>query len=263
MTEFVHLSNRGILALTGKDALDLLQGALTQDVRKLADTPLLYATHLTPQGKLVTDVFLWQQDDALMLDVHVDMLMPLAQSLNRYCVGMDVEFEDLSADYCVCADISPTPTHGCSDPRHTALGSRFYATQCPSSSSLDVYEAYRISLGIPDVFVDFPNQNFLPAELGLHHLNAIDFDKGCYVGQEVTTRLHRRGTPKKALYVLDAVLASVGSPITLESGTTTGKVGATAGDKTLAALQIRSADKPLFCQEEKIPTPRLSPIYPN
>jgi|GEM_PF-824999 len=208
----------GIEAPTQTAAKNFLQPLLTQNIHKLSSAPLLYSAYLTPQGRLIADLFLFmhpQNPNIICLDVAKPMLMPIAQKMNQATLGQKIHFHDFTQDATISATISeegatasPSKTETTlttPDPRHHSLGSRHYNFTPPTITSplhqeLQTYHAHRIKLGIPDVHYDAPPQKALPAEVGLEHLNAIDFNKGCYVGQEVTARLHFKSKAKKTLY---------------------------------------------------------------
>jgi hypothetical protein len=244
-----HLTDRAVLGLTGPDARPLLQDTLTQDINRLEQTPLLYTALLSPQGKLLHDAFIWQDNDWLYLDVHQPRLMALAASLHRYCVGLNVDFHDLTNE----VQIYATLKDGQPDPRLQNLGCRLYTrTPQPAAAPVAAYHAHRVSLGVPDPALEAAASKALPAELHLHHLDALSFTKGCYVGQEVTTRLHTRGTPKKYLYLADyAGTAPPGTPV-LAGSATVGWLGSHSEGKALATVQTRATGKDLIAGDKPL-----------
>ncbi|MFZ2620182.1 MAG: hypothetical protein WAX89_04845, partial [Alphaproteobacteria bacterium] len=197
---FCPLPHRGLLGLTGPDASALLQGTCTQDVRLLESQPLLYAAHLTPQGRLMCDFLVFQHNSMLVLDVATTHLLPLAKSLHRYSVGLQVELHDMSANWQQGLSATATP-HSYADPRHPQLPQRVYApkTMAYTPQHDETLFWADFHLGIADGVLDNPHGKALPAELGLDK-TAISFTKGCYVGQEVTARLHHKAKPTKQLY---------------------------------------------------------------
>ena len=193
-----HLTDRAILALKGADAKELLQGTITQDINLLDTQPLLYAAHLSPQGKALYDFFIYTVDGTYYLDVHKPQLLDIAKALHKYCVGLKVDFDDLTDEVNIYATNQETPWP---DPRLPDLGYRNYTPNTQKQAEpVESYHAKRINLGVPDIALDAPFGKTLPAELGLEDLNGVSFTKGCYVGQEVTARMHHKTTPKKRLY---------------------------------------------------------------
>ncbi len=258
--ELIHLASRALLGLKGRDAHELLQATCTQDVRKLANTPLLYGAHLTPQGRLVGDFLFFEQDDYLMLDIHKDALMHVARGLHKFKAAMDVSFEDLTDDYAVLVNMA-TAGEGLPDPRLPALGRRVYAPQVPTEAVDEMnFETVRIQAGVPDGWLESPVGKALPAELGLQYLQGIAFDKGCYVGQEVTARLQFRGAAKKAVYLCDyAGDAEPHTSVTLATGNDAGWLGSHANGIALVVLPTRHAEKNLFVADVPLKNLRLPP----
>jgi hypothetical protein len=253
---YFHLTDRALLGLTGPDAKELLQGTFTQDISLLENQPLIYAAHLSPQGKLLHDIFLWQEEGWLYLDVFRPRLMELASALHRYQVGLRVEFHDMRDDFHLYA----SPEEGLRDPRLGHLGCRLYRRQplpAESVSPVSAYHAWRIALGVPDAAIDNPAGKALPAELGLNHLNALSFTKGCYVGQEVTTRLHNRGSPKKRLYLCDYTGNAPAETPIRAAGAAVGWLGSHAEGTALAIIQTRAAEKDLAAGDIPLRNVRL------
>lgn len=259
--ELIHLTSRALLRLRGADAHDLLQATCTQDVRKLADTPLLYGAHLTPQGRLVGDFLFFEQEGDLLLDVHKEALMHVARGMHKFKAAMDVTFEDLTDDYAVLVNLAEGGD-GMPDPRLPGLGRRVYRPQVPTDAVDEVnFEVVRMQAGVPDGWVDAPSGKALPAELGLEHLHGVAFDKGCYVGQEVTARLQFRGEAKKAVYMCDYTGDAVPhTAVTLATGNDAGWLGSYADGIALVVLPKRHAAKNLFVGEVPLKNLRL-PAY--
>ena len=221
---FLALPNRGLLGLSGSDSLAFLNSVCTQKV--LPGVAVHYAAHLTPQGRFLFDFFIYQpEENLILLECAHDTLMNLARSLHTYAIGQKVEFGDASADYQVLVALNngdaaaplqgtlPTGALHGTDPRHPQLGTRILCPQTTphtASTNAQPYETRRIQLGIPDCARDAQHGKTLTAELGLEYLNGVHFAKGCYVGQEMTARMHFRTQPKKKLY---QVIFDVGSPL--------------------------------------------------
>lgn len=205
----LHLENRAVIRLAGADTKTLLQGLITNDIEKLRpDTPL-YAALLTPQGKYLFDFFILEVGDNLFLDCEADRKDALIQRLNFYKLRADVMITDVSDQLKVYAfaptDSMPnkwTERSVYIDPRHGSMGVRAVLDQAPEGvedwSYLE-YENLRLSLGIPDGARDIEVDRRFILEANLAELNGVDFDKGCYVGQEMTARMNYRGTLKKRL----------------------------------------------------------------
>ncbi|TAE82363.1 MAG: folate-binding protein [Alphaproteobacteria bacterium] len=214
MTDLCILHDRTILHLSGMDAATFLQGLITQDVqRTVNDGVAQLAVFLTPQGKVLYDFIIMPapHEEGLWLDSARAALEPLTKQLQRYRLRSKVQWrvrDDLSI--VVSAHHSHAPTDALcwfADPRHAALGWRGVVPLSLSSAwnaGDDAYEARRIACGVVEAHRDATGERFFPLELGYEALNAIDYRKGCYVGQEVTARTHYKGTLRKGIAIISA-----------------------------------------------------------
>jgi tRNA-modifying protein YgfZ len=223
---FVMLENRGILAVSGPDRRSFLQGLVTNDVDKVTPTAARYAALLTAQGKYLHDFIITDAGESLLLDAEADRLADLKGRLSLYRLRAKASLEE-RPDLCVAAMFGtgalealdlPPESGACRpydrglvfvDPRLTALGARAILPRgTPASALLDIgltqacvdaYDRLRISLGIPDGSRDFVIEKSILLEAGFDELNGVDWQKGCYVGQELTARTKYRGLIKKRL----------------------------------------------------------------
>ncbi len=188
------LNSRSLIAVGGPDWRTFLQGLLTQDVDSLVPGEARFAALLTPQGRLLYDLFIAGQDDGALLDVAAEHRDGLLQRLTLYRLRAKV---DLAAgDLPVFAEF-PGGTAGVPDPRLPQLGRRIYG---PAAADADeaAYEAHRLALGVPGS-ADWGSERTYPIEANFDLLNGIDFKKGCFVGQETTSRMKRRGQIKNRM----------------------------------------------------------------
>ncbi|MCD8562664.1 MAG: folate-binding protein [Alphaproteobacteria bacterium] len=188
------------MILKGPDAKDFLQGLITNDIGKASPDTLLYACLLTPQGKFLHDFFITeQQDGALLLDCEGgERAADLAKRLGMYKLRKDVtvEMQEQNPVYVVLGDKSL----GLPDPRHPSLGYRsFEKPDNLPEAPFVTWDSLRISLTVPDGSRDLIVASSTMDEAQMDSLNAIDYQKGCYVGQELTARMHYRGLGKKHL----------------------------------------------------------------
>lgn len=249
----ISLESRAVLAVSGEEATAFLQGVVTQDMELLAENKPLYGAHLTPQGRFLYDFFLIKHPSGkILIECNKEELMPLAGSLHKYAVGQKIEFEDLSEDYVVLADILEKGEAGTwqgesfiyTDPRLKELGLRALvpAKGTPTNTHAEeVYEAHRISMCVPDGSKDGFKSKTLPNELRLESLNGINFEKGCYVGQELTARTKFRSAPQKSLYVITfppTLSPELGTPI-LAGENEAGWVFSSHDGKGIALLRNR------------------------
>lgn len=194
-TRIARLDSRALIRVSGPDARPFLHNLLTQDVETLAPGELRFGALLSPPGRLLFDLFLWGEADAVVLDAATDRRDALLQRLAMYKLRAQVTVE---------ADERPVlaawggdlPEGFMADPRAPGLGGRCAAGEPATNASEDDYNAHRLSRGVPDPAADAPSDRTYPIEANFDLLNGIDFQKGCYVGQETTSRMKRRGTIK-------------------------------------------------------------------
>jgi folate-binding protein YgfZ len=186
------LIDRALVRVSGPDWRSFLQGLLTQDVESLAPRELRYGALLTPQGRLRLDLFLFGAGDEALLDVAASRRSELVQALTLYRLRAKVELSLI--DGVPAAAWGETPADGWStDPRLPELGWRRYDDF--NAEGDDDYRAHRFGLGVLDPVVD-TTEPLYPIEANLDLLNGVDFKKGCFIGQETTSRMKRRGQIK-------------------------------------------------------------------
>ncbi|WGM40612.1 tRNA-modifying protein YgfZ [Caulobacter sp. NIBR1757] len=196
----LRLTDRALVRVTGEDWRGFLQGLLTQDVETITPGVLRYGALLTPQGRLLVDLFLLGTEDGLLLDVAADRREDLIRRLAMYRLRSKVV---IAADEAgVFAAFGDAPGAGwIVDPRLPALGWRGYGLAIDDTVGRQAWDAHRIALAVPDM-ADFGEDATYPIEANLDLLNAIDFKKGCFVGQETTSRMKRRGVVKSRMLPL-------------------------------------------------------------
>ena len=244
------LADRGVVKLSGDDARSFLNGLVTTDVTKLTDGGARFAALLTPQGKIVADFFVAQSDGDLYLDCPRALAAPLATKLGFYKLRAKVSVENLSDRYAVLAlwegDPLDTTSIVYADPRDARLGHRMIApVEAADRPTVDgaAYEAHRIALGVPNGGADFGYNDSFPHEANMDRLHGVDFDKGCYVGQEVVSRMQHRGTARTRIVrvMLDGA-ATPGAAVTAGEKAI-GTLGSSQGGHGLALLRLdRAAD---------------------
>ena len=201
---FAPLPSRALIAVGGADWRGFLQGLITQDVETLAPGEARFAGLLTPQGRLLWDMFVVGREGGCWLDVAAEHREAILQRLMMYRLRAKVE---LAADETQVSILypgdgpAPTGEGWVADPRLPALGWRGYGASAPDGAALAdeaAREAQKLALGVPGP-ADWGSDKTYPIEANFDLLNGIDFQKGCFVGQETTSRMKRRGQVKSRM----------------------------------------------------------------
>lgn len=238
---FVQIPARGSVTLSGPDCKDFLQGLITNDIGKLDHQNLLYACLLTPQGKFLHDFFIREENDMFILDCEGgERAQDLAKRLSLYKLRSKLEIST-HTEMPVYA-VFESDEQDMKDPRHQDFGRRLYKKPDLPEKPFEIWDQKRIALCIPDGSRDMEIERSTMLECGLDHLNAIDWDKGCYVGQELTARMHYRGLAKKHLYTIHFKDAPP-SPFSdiVENGKVIGNMRSSSGQAGIALLKDETA----------------------
>ncbi|MDO5620564.1 MAG: folate-binding protein [Paracoccus sp. (in: a-proteobacteria)] len=223
------MTERFLIHVTGADAADFLQGLVSNDIRRAP----VWAALLTAQGKYLADFFVIPWDGGFLLDADPAQGPGLLQRLNMYRLRSAVTLTPL--DLPVTHGIGPAPEGAIPDPRHLALGWRGYGVGADDGTDWD---ALRVDLAVPQAGVELTPDSYI-LEMGFDRLHGVDYRKGCYVGQEVTARMHHKTELRKGLRrVLIAGAAPVGSPILTEDGREAGTVYTQSGGRALAYIRF-------------------------
>lgn len=255
MTIFA-LPDRGVLRLSGEETLPFLQNLVSNDVSAATPDQAVYACLLTPQGKFLHDFFVFRDPEdtgALLLEMNAGRLPDLKKRLTMYRLRAKVTLDDVSAAYTSVATIidGDRPAGIWSpDPRNAGMGWRGLI---PSDTDVAVvadpaeYEAHRIALGVPDGIQDMEAEKNFLLEFRMDDLNAIDFSKGCYVGQELTARTKYRGNVKRQHFIarFDGDVPPHGTSILNEDGVAVGSVLSSSGNSALVLIRLDQVEKPL------------------
>jgi folate-binding protein YgfZ len=257
----VQLQDRAVLRVSGPDAASFLQGLLTNDVENLEVGEARYAALLTPQGKILFDFLVLrigaESGAAYLIDCSAAQAGDLAKRLGFYRLRAKVTIADESADNAVFAfwgdgvlDIAGLEAASDGvvfvDPRDPRLGLRAILPRAAAgvgNATLGDYEAHRIALGIPSGGADFAYAEIFPHDANLDLLHGVDFDKGCYVGQEVVSRMRHRGGVRKRIVRLAFTGAAPerGTPI-MAGELAVGTLGSAAEGQALALVRLDRVD---------------------
>jgi folate-binding protein YgfZ len=256
------LPDRGVVKVSGEDARNFLNGLVTTDVTDLKTGLGRFGALLTPQGKIIVDFLITEASaghgDGFLFDCPRALAQTLTDKLSFYKLRAKVKVENLTDSVGVIAawDGEPAvkPESGFADPREAALGWRILGPEASKQGIADLigadlvdsdaYEAHRIALGVPRGGLDFAYGDAFPHETNMDRLHGVDFEKGCYVGQEVVSRMQHRGTARTRTVkiLIDGPRPETGLPV-LAGDKTIGTMGSAEGEKGLALIRTdRAAD---------------------
>ena len=266
MARVCLLPNRSVFQIVGPEAKSFLQDLLTNNLDLVSPEQAIYTCLLTPQGKYLFDFFLTEKEGAYLVDCDRDAAPLLLKRLMFYKLRADVQLKDLHGSWSVGAvlddevsdaGVARTFNDGTlfQDPRLAQLGARFLVPnekandtiESFSGSPVDAseYEHHRLTLGVPGHEDLQPDKTF-PMEANLDALNAIDFHKGCFVGQEVTSRTYRQGKVRKRMLPVtcEGRLPPIGTPI-MADDRQSGELLSSQGNIGLALVRLDRLETPL------------------
>jgi len=292
MTEnrYVKLSERGLITVGGPDRKEFLQGLISNDIEQVSPERAIWAALLTAQGKYLHDFFIVEIDDVFYLDCEAERLMDLGQRLSRFKLRAEVDLgiadgfgvwacygpealarADLESDPGIARSLAEGTVY--CDPRISDIGARaalsaksagaYWQKLGIEPGSAADYDRLRISLGLPDGSRDMVVEKAILLENNFDPLHGVDWNKGCYVGQELTARTKYRGLIKKRLIPVEISgdTPEIGTQVTAD-GRDAGEVRSLAGGLALALIR---RDKLDLSVEQGVPlvagnatlTPRL------
>lgn len=251
--------DHSLIAISGEDARSFLQGIISNDIYKATASTAIYALILTPQGKYLHELFIVEYEGMLLLSCASKRLPELLRKLTLYKLRSKVTISDVSSGYVMIAlpDASQEEEGevkaflegiSYSDPRSRLMGARAILPREHAITTLEnagfqadecAYEKQRIQHAIAEGEKDLLPEKAFPLEYGMEVLHAIDFKKGCYVGQEVTARTKYRGTLRKHIYRVESKqpLPAYGTEITANN-IKIGTLCSSLGTEGLALLRI-------------------------
>jgi len=255
---FSLLPHRSVIAVSGPDRVEFLQGLISNDTTKVAPGRAIWAALLTPQGRFLNDMFVADGgNDTLLLETERERAPALAKKLGLYRLRSKVAVEDRGATMEVAAVFGPNAADALSiegaivvvDPRLTELGVRLLAPAGQTAvllaargfaaAPLEAYDAVRLELGVPDGSRDLTVEKALLLENGFDELNGVDWQKGCYMGQELTARTKYRALIRKRLFPvrIEGALPAPGTSI-YKDGQEVGELRSGSGQRALAMLRL-------------------------
>lgn len=228
-----QLADRSVIAIAGAGADNFLQGLVTADVQEATADRAGYGALLTAQGKILFDVFIHRHGADWLIDCATEQRDAFIAKLKFYRLRAKLEIaarEDLAVH--VGSD------GGSVDPRYAAMGTRYIA---PPGVACDMaaYHARRIERGLADSAADLGSGEFYPHEANLDQLNGVSFSKGCYVGQEVVSRIEHRGSARSRILPVECESPAPAKGAEVMAGDRPiGTMLSSAGRKALAILRL-------------------------
>jgi len=273
MTEchYVQLGKRGIVTVAGDDRREFLQGLISNDIEQVGTDCAIWAALLTPQGKYLHDFFVFEIGETLYLDCEADRLMDLGKRLHRYKLRAQIEL-GISEEYTVFAligDGAPvlaglTAEPGATrqvdggvlyvDPRLAQVGVRAILPTAKAAqiiealgftpAALDEYDSLRLALGLSDGSRDLIIEKSTLLESNFDELRGVDWNKGCYMGQELTARTKYRGLVRKRLMPvrIDGPLPEHGTPV-MAGSKEIGEMRSSFDGRGLALIRLERLDE--------------------
>ena len=272
-TGYVLLEARGIVTVGGQDAAEFLQGLISNDIERVTAERAIWAALLTPQGKYLHDFFITLVDGMYFLDCEKARLMDLGQRLSRYKLRAQIDL-GIAGDHVVAAmpgadavaklslpaePGAARPVEGGAvyvDPRLVEVGARAVLPKDGADATLqsmgfspipfEDYDQVRLAEGVPDGSRDLVVEKSILLESNFEDLHGVDWDKGCYMGQELTARTKYRGLVKKRLLPvdIDGEAPEAGSQILLD-GKDAGEMRSAANGRGLALLRLEKFEQAL------------------
>jgi folate-binding protein YgfZ len=264
MTNIARLDSRALIRVSGEDVKAFLNNLLTQNVETLGEGELRFGALLSPPGRLLFDLFLFGDSGAVLLDVAADRRESLIQRLSMYKLRAKVE---IAADDRPVTATWPEVADGfVADPRTPLLGGRRYGETGTTTATEAGYDAHRLSVGVPDPARDMAVDRTYPIEADFDLLNGIDFAKGCFVGQETTSRMKRRGAIRNRMLPIafDGPAFEVGAEVLLNGDRRAGEVMTGAEGGAIALLRLDRIDGALTVDGRPVTVrrPAWMPVEP-
>ena len=236
----IHLrSDRVIFRFSGPDAHRLINDVVTGVMPTSAEEPASLWALLSPQGKILAEGLAGWSEDALWLDVHASVADDFFKRMRMYRLHAKVEIDDFRETHRM--GFSAEPTHLAHRDRRgpVALGFRIIAPVEATADWTDdtAYHTARIANGILHQGNDFPANDTFAHDIGMDILDGIDFVKGCYVGQEVVSRMKHRGTARRRPVIVSGIAAPAGTPV-IAGGREAGTIGQVVDGKAVAILRL-------------------------
>lgn len=257
-----HLPDRGVVEVAGPDAAGFLHNLVTNNIADLPVGRAAYAGLLTPKGKIVFDFLVYRRgEESFLLDCAKDVAADLARRLTLYKLRAKIAIADHDGELTVGAswgEEADWPVaqglDAYDDPRYGPLGKRFFAPaafwethqSAAGEDASSTYHRHRTALGVPEGGRDFAFGEAFPHDACFEALNGVDYRKGCYIGQEVVSRMHHKGTAKTGVAIVEAALNLPDSGAEIRAGESpAGTLGSVDGTRGIAIIRMDRIEKAL------------------
>lgn len=245
--------DRGVVLLAGPDAATFLHGVVTNTVKTVEPGEGRFGALLSPQGKVLFDFFMTRTDDGFLFEIARDLVADFVKRLGFYRLRAKVTITDLSQSHDVfvvwgrpAPELPGAVTFA--DPRLPALGHHLIvptAVGLAATTDVSAWHVLRIGLGVPESGIDFPLGEFFPHDVDMDDLDGVDFKKGCFVGQEVVSRMKHRGTARRRFILARTVsphaqLPTMGAEV-VAGGRGLGTLGSSIDGVGLASVRLDRA----------------------
>ncbi|MBI2717704.1 MAG: folate-binding protein YgfZ [Rhizobiales bacterium] len=245
------LTGRSALRVDGAEARHFLHNLLTADIEALKAGEATYAALLTPQGKILFDMFVYDAGDGFLIDCAASQIADLAKRLGFYRLRAKIGIAVADGLEVGVAPHEAQTALRYPDPREPALGWRLFVPKgvMPQAQG---YDAARIAAGLADSDADLGSGEFFPHEANLDQLGGVSFEKGCYIGQEVVSRMEHRGTARARILPVALGGPAPQKGADIRSGEkSVGTLLSSSGSRALAHLRLdrlAEASEPLLTQ---------------
>ncbi len=239
----IKLSNRSLLKITGEDARGFLNRILTCRVDDLEPGGATFGALLTPQGKIICDLFLYNNDDALFLDLPVPVSGDIQKRLTMLKLRADVQIEaceEMSVALSEDAEKADACHAHFHDPRRDGLLLRLLLNEQKPELTVpsDKYHQYRAENTLPECCLDYETSSVFPADVNMDLMGGVDYKKGCFVGQEVVSRMKRKAEVRKRTVTLTGAASAVAGDEVKAGTAKIGDVLSWSGNSGLVILRL-------------------------
>ncbi|HAY05374.1 MAG TPA: hypothetical protein PKV67_02920 [Hyphomonas sp.] len=238
----LRLPHRAIVSLTGPDTFSLLERTVTHTVTDWAEGEVRYGALLTPQGKVIVDYLAHRADGGVRIDVHEDAADDIVKRLKLFRLRAAVE---IARDEGL---VSAIVVEGAPDPRSAKMPKRAVVAAAQAGEPIPRWDALAIAAGIPEWGRDYRAAEVFPTDINMDLMNGVDYRKGCFVGQEVASRMKRKGLIRKRTVRVRGGALEAGAEVRAGAGVI-GTVTSAVGNEGLALIRTDRFAKSILAKD--------------